>query len=73
MTGLISRPILGARHAAMLRQDREMTTTPVSWSVERARMFPGLRWVNDNCGNPAITMDSLLQTVPNLLETVGNG
>lgn len=43
---LFSRPILGERLAAMLRPVRETTTTPVSSSVERAQMCPGLRWVN---------------------------
>lgn len=39
------RPILEERLGVMQKQDREMTMTPVSSSVEPAPMFPGLRWV----------------------------
>lgn len=57
MTLFFSRHILGERLAAMQRQDREMTTTPVNWSVEHAQMCPGLRW--ELCLRGALKMNNM--------------
>lgn len=39
------RLILEGRRVVMQKQVREMIMTPVSWSVARVLMSPGLRWV----------------------------